>query len=64
MASTTSGGKKHYRSSGSFGKRQEFVAIAELLKRHFDLYMTLVDDQQIDCIIRQRKGDKLRYLDI
>ena len=55
---------KNYRSSGSFGKRQEFVAIAELLKRHFDLYMTLVDDQQIDCVIRQRKEDELRYLDI
>jgi len=26
--------------------------------------MTLVDDQQIDCIIRQHRKGKLRYLDI
>jgi hypothetical protein len=53
-----------HRSSASFGKRQEYVAIAELLRRDFDVYMTLVDDQQIDCIIRQEKDGKLRYLDI
>ena len=41
-----------FRSSASFGKRQEFIAIAELLRRRFDVYMTLVDDQQIDCVIR------------
>lgn len=53
-----------FRSSASFGKRQEFVAIAELLRRNFDVYLTLVDDQQIDCIIRQEKDGELRYLDI
>lgn len=26
--------------------------MAELLKRGFDVYMTLVDDQQIDCVVR------------
>ena len=26
--------------------------------------MTLVDDQQIDCVIRQERDGKLRYLDI
>lgn len=53
-----------FRSSASFGKRQEFVAVAELLRRGFDVYMTLVDDQQIDCIIRQERNGKLRYLDV
>lgn len=53
-----------FRSSASFGKRQEYVAIAELLRRGFDVYMTLVDDQQIDCVIRQERDGKLRYLDI
>src|SRR5438552_7582765 len=53
-----------FRTSASFGKRQEYVAIAELLRRGFDVYMTLVDDQQIDCIIRQEKDGKLRYLDV
>jgi hypothetical protein len=34
-----------YRSSASFGKRQEYIAVAELLRRGHDVYMTLVDDQ-------------------
>jgi len=41
-----------FRSSGSFGKRQEFIVVAELLRRGYDVYMTLVDDQQIDCVVR------------
>ncbi|GGK22745.1 hypothetical protein GCM10010965_14550 [Caldalkalibacillus thermarum] len=56
--------KRSFRSSASFGKRQEYVVIAELLRRGFDVYQTLVDDQGIDCIIRQEKGDKLCYIDI
>ena len=53
-----------HRSSASFGKRQEFAAIAKLLGLNFDVYLTLVDDQQIDCVIRQEKDGELRYLDI
>jgi hypothetical protein len=53
-----------FRSSASFGKRQEYIAVAELLRRGYDVYMTLVDDQQIDCVIRQEKEGQLRYLDI
>ena len=53
-----------FRSSASFGKRQEFVAIAELLRRGFDVYLTLVDDQQIDCVVRQEFNGKPEYLDI
>lgn len=41
-----------FRGRASFGKRQEYVAFGELLKRGFDVYATLVDDQGIDCIIR------------
>ena len=50
-----------YRDTASFGKRQEYSVVAELLKRGFDVYMTLVDDQGIDCIIRLNSE---RYLDI
>lgn len=50
-----------YRNRASFGKRQEFIAIAELLRRGFDVYNTLVDDQQIDCVIRC--GDR-HYVDV
>jgi hypothetical protein len=54
----------NFRSSASFGKRQEYIAVAELLRRGCDVYMTLVDDQQIDCVIRQERDGQLRYLDI
>jgi hypothetical protein len=50
-----------FRDNSSFGKRQEFTAIAELLRRGFDVYLTLVDDQGIDCIIRR---DEHTYVDI
>lgn len=50
-----------YRDTASFGKRQEYSVIAQLLRRGFDVYMTLVDDQGIDCVIRL---DEHRYLDI
>jgi hypothetical protein len=50
-----------YRHSASFGKRQEYVAIAELLRRGYDVYMTLVDDQGIDCIVRQGPN---KYIDV
>lgn len=50
-----------YRDTASFGKRQEYSVIAELLKRGFDVYMTLVDDQGIDCVIRLNNE---KYIDI
>lgn len=50
-----------YRSSVSFGKRQEYFAIAELLKRRYDVYLTLVGDQGIDCVVRQ---SPTRYFDV
>ena len=54
-----------YRNAASFGKRQEYIAVAELLRRDFDVYMTLVDDQQIDCVIRlEDENGPPRYLDI
>src|SRR6185295_14498404 len=53
-----------FRSSASFGKRMEFVAVGELLRRGYDVYMTLVDDQQIDCIIRQEVNGLPYYVDI
>ncbi len=40
------------------------MALAELLKRGFDVYQPLVDDQQIDCIVRKEVGKKLVCLDI
>ena len=56
--------KKKFRKLASFGKRQEFIAVSELLKRGFDVYIPLVDDQQIDCVIRKNVNGKPVYLDI
>ena len=53
-----------FRNSASFGKRQEFAAIAKLLSLGFDVYETMVDDQGIDCVIRIPRDNDLRYLDI
>ena len=50
-----------YRHRASFGKRQEYIAIAKLLKLEYDVYIPLVDDQQIDCIIRRGDHD---YVDL
>ena len=50
-----------YRHSKAFGERCEYIAMAELLKRGFDVYKTLVDDSGIDCVI---KIDENRYLDV
>jgi hypothetical protein len=50
-----------HRDNSSYGKRQEFQAIAKLLELNFDVYSTLVDDIGIDCIIRINSK---RYLDI
>lgn len=52
-----------YRDSASFGRRQEYVAFAELLKRGYDVYATLVDDQQIDCVVRLDQDPPV-YIDI
>ena len=45
----------------SFGKIQEYAATAEMLKRGLDVYMTLVDDKGIDCIVRK---DANTYYDV
>ena len=52
-----------YRDLASFGKRQEYRIIAELLNRNYDVYQTLVDDQQIDCVIREG-GITPNYVDV
>lgn len=53
-----------YRNVKSFGERYEYVAISELLKRGYDVYKTLVDDQGIDCIIRKTIDSKPYYIDL
>src|SRR2546426_7999626 len=52
-----------HRLTGSFGKRQELIAMGDLLRQRLDVYMTMVDDQQIDCIVRL-DGDPPVYVDV
>ena len=52
-----------FRATASFGKRQELIAMGGLLRQGFDVYSTMVDDQQIDCIVRL-PGDPPVYVDI
>ena len=42
----------------------ELVVFAELLRRGFDVYWPLVDDQEIDCVVRQEVSGDPVYLDI
>ena len=53
-----------YRTSKSFGERHEYLAISELLKKGYDVYKTLVDDQGIDCIIRKSIVSNPVYIDL
>lgn len=43
------------------GKWGEYIVIAELLRRGYDVYAPLVDNQGIDCIIRRGDND---YVDL
>lgn len=52
ISKRSSASKRTFRSTASYGKREEFVAITELLKLNYDVYQTLVDDQGIDCVVR------------
>jgi len=47
-----------------YGRRQEFVAIAELLKRGYQVFQTLVDDEGIDCVVRRVVDGKPVYIDL
>ena len=40
----------------SFGKRMEFVLIADMLKECLDIYRPMVDDKGIDCVLRRGDG--------
>ena len=39
------------------GKWAEYKTIAEFLKRGYDVYIPLVDERQIDCVIRRGNND-------
>lgn len=50
-----------FRDTCSFGKRIEYTIIGDLLMEGFDVYVPLVDDHGVDCIVK--KGDG-KYVEI
>jgi len=56
--------KKKVSSASKKGKRSEYKVIAELLSRGFDVFVPVVDDQQIDCVLRRKVAGKISYLDV
>lgn len=45
-----------FRHSAGFGKRIEYYIIGLMLKEGIDLYVPLVDDDAIDCVLRKPDG--------
>ena len=45
-----------FRSSASFGKRIEYNVIGRMLMEGLDVYVPLVDDHGVDCIVKNKKG--------
>lgn len=45
-----------FRDSASFGKRMEYYLIGQMLMEKLDVYMPLVDDHGVDCVIEKEDG--------
>lgn len=42
-----------FRHSAGFGKRMEYNLVGKMLMEGLDVYMPLVDDHGVDCIIKK-----------
>lgn len=47
---------RSFRHKASFGKRIEYYIIGSMLKEGLDCFVPLVDDDGIDCVVRQKNG--------
>ena len=45
-----------FRHSAGFGKRMEYNIVGRMLMEGLDVYMPLVDDHGVDCVIKQEDG--------
>ena len=45
-----------FRHSAGFGKRMEYNLIGKMLMEGLDVYLPLVDDHGVDCVIKQENG--------
>ena len=45
-----------FRHSAGFGKRMEYNLVGQMLMEGLDVYLPLVDDHGVDCIIKKNDG--------
>ena len=45
-----------FRHSAGFGKRMEYNLIGKMLMEGLDVYVPLVDDHGVDCVIKKQDG--------
>ena len=45
-----------FRHSAGFGKRMEYNLIGKMLMEGLDVYLPLVDDHGVDCVIKKENG--------
>ena len=45
-----------FRHSAGFGKRVEYNLIGKMLMEGLDVYVPLVDDHGVDCVIKKEDG--------
>ena len=48
-----------YRDTSSFGKRMEYNIIGEMLIEGYDVYLPMVDDHGVDCIVKTNDGTSI-----
>ncbi len=47
---------KSFRHLASFGKRMEYNLVGKMLMEELDVYLPLVDDHGVDCVIKRENG--------
>lgn len=45
-----------FRHSAGFGKRMEYMLIGKMLMEGLDVYVPLIDDHGVDCVIKKENG--------
>ena len=52
-----------FRHSAGFGKRMEYNLVGKMLMEGLDVYLPLVDDHGVDCVIKKRRRNLYRNTD-
>lgn len=50
-----------FRHSAGFGKRMEYNLVGKMLMEGLDVYLPLVDDHGVDCVIKKEVELLLRF---